>query len=281
MLQPAAWDCLTAEDKKEVLDLFPDKYHILCVGTSDARPDLQSLRNDDNFRHDCDQYVANLSNGMHDPTWLKDAWIAHERRNAGQFDEFHIRKLELDWSATIPDQYKPANLRPQQNDDPSTTAPVSANQDTNDETVESKEKSDNFTSQRFAVNADTKKKAKGKKGGAATGPSRKGKGSKAAEPLPMYGANDSTNGGAVDEGKAPAVGNDAETKPTSTIDVKNEEENSVIEAAGDRSSDGNTEKPATAAKQNDTVDSEVKPKIGDGASTKSEPMDTDADTTQE
>lgn len=71
-----------------------------------------SLQNDDNFRHDTEEYVSDLKAGMHDPAWLQDAWAAHEARAAGQFDEYYIRKLEVDWKATIPDDLKPRHLRP-------------------------------------------------------------------------------------------------------------------------------------------------------------------------
>lgn len=111
LLQPAAWDCLTAEDKAEILALFPDQKHILDAGTPNARPNLDSLKNDDNFRHDAEQYVTNLAKGMHDPIWLRDAWTAHHRRAAGDFDAFYIRKLEVDWNVTIPDEFKPPHLR--------------------------------------------------------------------------------------------------------------------------------------------------------------------------
>lgn len=111
LLQPAAWDCLTAEDQKEIIALFPDHTHILDAGTPNARPNLESLRNDDNFRHDAEQYVTNLAKGMHDPTWLKDAWTAHHRRAAGDFDAFYIRKVEVDWNVNIPDELKPPHMR--------------------------------------------------------------------------------------------------------------------------------------------------------------------------
>ncbi|KUI71663.1 hypothetical protein VM1G_06985 [Cytospora mali] len=111
LLLPQAWDVLTDEDKTEVLALFPDEKHILEAGTPNARPDILSLQNDDNFRHDTEEYVSNLSRDMHDPTWLQDAWAAHGSRAAGNFDQFYIRRLEADWNTTIPDDMKPENLR--------------------------------------------------------------------------------------------------------------------------------------------------------------------------
>ncbi|ROW08993.1 hypothetical protein VMCG_02994 [Cytospora schulzeri] len=111
LLHPQAWDLLAEEDKKEVLALFPDNKHILDFDTSNARPDVMSLQNDDNFRHDTEDYVSNLSRDMHDPTWLQDAWAAHGSRAAGNFDHFYVRRLEADWKTTIPDDMKPDNLR--------------------------------------------------------------------------------------------------------------------------------------------------------------------------
>lgn len=61
--------------------------------------------------------MTNLAKGMHDPIWLKDAWTAHHRRAAGDFDAFYIRKLEVDWNVTIPDEFKPPHLRRKHNGD--------------------------------------------------------------------------------------------------------------------------------------------------------------------
>lgn len=55
--------------------------------------------------------MSDLKAGMHDPAWLQDAWAAHEARAAGQFDEYYIRKLEVDWKTKIPDELKPEHLR--------------------------------------------------------------------------------------------------------------------------------------------------------------------------
>lgn len=91
--------------------MFPDTRHILNPNTPEARPNVMSLQNDDNFRHDTEEYVANLKAGIHDPAWLQDAWAAHEARAAGQFDEYYIRKLEVVWNTTIPNEMKPEHLR--------------------------------------------------------------------------------------------------------------------------------------------------------------------------
>lgn len=111
LLHPQAWDVLGEEDKKEILALFPDDRHILNAGSPHARPNVLSLQNDDNFRHDTEEYVSNLSRDMHDPIWLQDAWAAHGSRAAGNFDQYYIRRLEADWKTTIPDDMKPEHLR--------------------------------------------------------------------------------------------------------------------------------------------------------------------------
>ncbi|KAL1881955.1 hypothetical protein Daus18300_001009 [Diaporthe australafricana] len=140
LLYPGAWDVLGDEDKQEILALFPDTRHILNANTPDARPNVMSLLNDDNFRHDTEEYVSNLKAGMHDPVWLRDAWAAHEARAAGQFDEYYIRKLEIDWKTTIPEELKPEHLRSvpptdskeDANAEPQTEGPSSADRLTKD-----------------------------------------------------------------------------------------------------------------------------------------------------
>ncbi|KAG6002299.1 hypothetical protein E4U21_003250 [Claviceps maximensis] len=97
LTHPLAWTSLTVEERREILSLFPDVALILDAGTDNARPDFESLINDDAFRADCAAYVTNLAQGRHDPQWLRDAWRAHERRKAGDFDDFLIRKFEEDW----------------------------------------------------------------------------------------------------------------------------------------------------------------------------------------
>lgn len=132
LLQPAAWDCLTLEDKEEILSLFPDQTHILDAGTPNARPNLESLKNDDNFRHDAEQYTTNLSKGMHDPEWLRDAWTAHQRRAAGEFDLFYIRKLQKDWNMKIPYEYRPAHLQTAAHDESATNRTDNGSKDEGD-----------------------------------------------------------------------------------------------------------------------------------------------------
>lgn len=234
---------------------MPDGFHILNFGTKDARPDFQSLRNDDNFRHDCDQYVANLANGMHDSTWLKDAWNAHERRNAGQFDEFHIRKLELDWGATIPDEHKPEHLRSRQNGQSST----SISQPTDNRVFEGQGEPESFTSQKFALKVDDKEKTKKKKVAAAV--SRSKKGAKVAEDLMvMDSIGDSIEVAMVDTDKACTVNEDAEKNSKSvSIDV-DKNGNSVGQIAEACNGDPSFGKATTSMRQADTADggSEVK-----------------------
>ncbi|KAK0720660.1 Asx homology domain-containing protein [Lasiosphaeris hirsuta] len=106
LLLPSAWDVLTPAEKQAVLAKFPDPGHILHAGTEDARPSIQSLRNDDNFRHDCARYVENIELGRHDPEWLNQAWVAHEMHRRGEFDEYLQRKFEYDWDVELPEEHR-------------------------------------------------------------------------------------------------------------------------------------------------------------------------------
>ncbi|KEZ39737.1 hypothetical protein SAPIO_CDS9695 [Scedosporium apiospermum] len=94
---PAAWEVLSPEEQKEIIAHFPDDEHILDAGTDEARPNIESLLNDDHFRYDCTRYIEDLSLGKHDEQWLAEAWEASERRKAGDYDEYLARKFEDDW----------------------------------------------------------------------------------------------------------------------------------------------------------------------------------------
>lgn len=253
---------------------MPDTSHILGPGTAEARPNFQSLRNDDNFRHDCDQYVTNLSNGMHDPTWLKDAWNAHERRNAGQFDEFHIRKLELDWGATIPDQYKPKHLQPNQNTEPST----STSQSTSNQADKS-QKSEQSTTQKSAASTNGNgKHGKHGKGKGRAAARRSKKGARVADGKGMDGAGDSIEVKGADignAGKAPAVDKDAEKAPAPAAVVVNEGDNINTQVVGDHIGDHKAEEAAASSNHNSAVDGGPGPENVGEASVAKDTMDID------
>ncbi|KAK2608413.1 hypothetical protein QQS21_003099 [Conoideocrella luteorostrata] len=102
---PLAWTTLNIEERREILSLFPDMAHTLDADRDNARPNFESLLNDDGFRADCAAYVENLARGKHDSEWLRDAWQAHRRRKAGDFDEFLVEKFETDWME-LPDEMR-------------------------------------------------------------------------------------------------------------------------------------------------------------------------------
>ncbi|KAK2002080.1 hypothetical protein LX36DRAFT_652700 [Colletotrichum falcatum] len=104
LCQPAAWDILSKEERAEVIALFPTGTRILDPGTEKARPDLDALRNDNNFRHDCATYTDNIALGKHDPEWLEQAFAARERRRAGDFDRYLKQKFEDEWSCELPER---------------------------------------------------------------------------------------------------------------------------------------------------------------------------------
>lgn len=80
--------------------------HTLDAETNEARPNFETLMNDDSFRYDCAAYVDDLARGRHDPQWLRDAWCAHESRKRGEFEWFLGEKFEEDWGIEIPDDMK-------------------------------------------------------------------------------------------------------------------------------------------------------------------------------
>ncbi|KAL6849295.1 hypothetical protein ACO1O0_008831 [Amphichorda felina] len=109
---PMAWDSLDADEKAEILALFPDQSQILSPGTETARPDVSALRNDDTFRHDCATYTEHVAQGRFDPEWLACAWTAYERRKMGDFDEHLNNKFEEDWQVDLPEDFRPKRALP-------------------------------------------------------------------------------------------------------------------------------------------------------------------------
>jgi hypothetical protein len=94
-----------------VLAKFPDDTHILDAGTESARPNLTSLSNDNNFRHDCARYCENIAAGKHDPQWLQEAWIAHHKRKRGDFNQFMVQKFRRDWGLQLAAEENPPYRR--------------------------------------------------------------------------------------------------------------------------------------------------------------------------
>jgi hypothetical protein len=91
--------------------LFPDETHILRAGSENPRPNAGSLRNDDTFRYDSARYLENIETGKHDPDWLRDAWVAHEKRKRGDFDDHQVNKFEKGWSAKVSPEHHLRFLR--------------------------------------------------------------------------------------------------------------------------------------------------------------------------
>lgn len=108
---PRAWSALDQEDRAEILAKFPDNTPMLNSGTPDAAPDIAALRSDDSFRYATVRFGEHIKDGRHDPKWLQDAWIAHERNRAGDFEEFEAQLFEDDWAVELPENFKPARLR--------------------------------------------------------------------------------------------------------------------------------------------------------------------------
>lgn len=95
-----------------MLAKFPDETHISDAGTPNARPNPMSLRNDDNFRHDCARYCENIELGRHDEEWLNQAWIAHEKHKRGDFDGFLRDQFQEEWDTELPEERKTGDPEP-------------------------------------------------------------------------------------------------------------------------------------------------------------------------
>ncbi|KAK0635289.1 Asx homology domain-containing protein [Bombardia bombarda] len=106
LLLPQAWDILTPAEKMDILARFPDDTHILDAGTTNARPNVLSLRNDDSFRNDCSRYCENIGHGRHDDAWLQEAWVAHEKHRRGDFNDYLDQKFEDDWNVDLPEEHR-------------------------------------------------------------------------------------------------------------------------------------------------------------------------------
>ncbi|RYP50176.1 hypothetical protein DL769_010990 [Monosporascus sp. CRB-8-3] len=102
LCNPKAWDLLGPQERKQVLAKFPDQQEILDAGTEDARPDVASLRNNNNFRHDAARYQDNLRKGKHDPEWIRQAQAAHSKREMGGYDEYLATRFEEEWGMKMP-----------------------------------------------------------------------------------------------------------------------------------------------------------------------------------
>ncbi|RYP37359.1 hypothetical protein DL768_010873 [Monosporascus sp. mg162] len=102
LCNPKAWDLLGPQERKQVLAKFPDQQEILDAGTEEARPDVASLRNNNNFRHDAARYQDNLRKGKHDPEWIRQAQAAHSKREMGGYDEYLATRFEEEWGMKMP-----------------------------------------------------------------------------------------------------------------------------------------------------------------------------------
>ncbi|KAH7318322.1 Asx homology domain-containing protein [Stachybotrys elegans] len=97
---PKAWEVLDEDEKAEILALLPEKSYITRENGQEA-PNINLLRCDDGFRHDCAYYTNNILEGRHDPEWLASAWAAHERRMAGEYNDYLDRKFEENWGVSL------------------------------------------------------------------------------------------------------------------------------------------------------------------------------------
>ncbi|KAI1262563.1 Asx homology domain-containing protein [Xylariaceae sp. FL1019] len=103
LCNPMAWQILSDEEKQKVLSQFPDDTEIEDAGTSNARPNIMALRNNNNFRHDVARYQEGLKDGQHDMEWIQQAQAAHSKRGMGFYDDFLASDFKEKWDLAYPE----------------------------------------------------------------------------------------------------------------------------------------------------------------------------------
>ncbi|KLU89932.1 hypothetical protein MAPG_08899 [Magnaporthiopsis poae ATCC 64411] len=111
LCHPSAWDGLSAAQQAKLLAVMPARF-VKDAGTPAARPDALALSNSDDFRHDCARYVGNIRNGRHDPEWIRQAREAHDRRAAGDFDDYLRAKFKEDFDVDPPPGFPEDGRKP-------------------------------------------------------------------------------------------------------------------------------------------------------------------------
>ncbi|KAK0739222.1 hypothetical protein B0T21DRAFT_139129 [Apiosordaria backusii] len=79
--EPEAWSCLDAADQQAILAKLPASHRL------GGAPDIEALKNDDDFRNDCTRYCEYIGAGRLTEPWLKKAWTAHYKAVRGDFKE--------------------------------------------------------------------------------------------------------------------------------------------------------------------------------------------------
>ncbi|KAL8338025.1 hypothetical protein RB598_006756 [Gaeumannomyces tritici] len=108
LCHPSAWDGLSAAQRARLLAVMPARF----VKDGGARPDALALSNSDDFRHDCARYVGNIGGGRHDPEWIRQAREAHDRRAAGDFDDYLRAKFKEDFEVDPPQGFPEDGRKP-------------------------------------------------------------------------------------------------------------------------------------------------------------------------
>ncbi|KAL2871345.1 uncharacterized protein BJX67DRAFT_342030 [Aspergillus lucknowensis] len=100
---PEAWDCLSEDEKKEILYLLPADTHPNPHPPPDD-PDAKIpplpesfLRYSIHWRDAIRHFQLDLQNGRYDPRWLREAEEAVQQRAAGKFDKFKEEEFEEFW----------------------------------------------------------------------------------------------------------------------------------------------------------------------------------------
>ncbi|KAL8371859.1 hypothetical protein RB595_001587 [Gaeumannomyces hyphopodioides] len=108
----SAWDGLSEAQRARLLAVMPARFV-----KDGARPDALALSNSDDFRHDCARYVGNIGGGRHDPEWIRQARDAHDRRAAGEFDDYLRAKFRDDFEVDPPQGFPEDGRKPRGGED--------------------------------------------------------------------------------------------------------------------------------------------------------------------
>ena len=87
-----AWECLSEEEKKEIISLLPSGLVL-----EDGKPPMEFLKYSTNWGDALRVFQADLEAGRYEPEWLAQAAEAMEERAAGKFDDAKEKHFEEYW----------------------------------------------------------------------------------------------------------------------------------------------------------------------------------------
>ncbi|KAK8058360.1 proline-rich early nodulin-like protein [Apiospora phragmitis] len=102
VVNPYYWSLLSAEDRAQILHLWPDQEAVIYAGTTKAVLDFDCIKVNRDLRVNCRQYVEDHQAGRHEPAWLAAAERAHVQRAEGLYDEMRAQHVERQFGVPVP-----------------------------------------------------------------------------------------------------------------------------------------------------------------------------------